>query len=391
MVDSSRAINANGATKGNNGRGRNRREFPKRFGLTVIFLSFVYYLIPSSIPADVADESNFMLQEEQLGLVNLSVDEKRDNVENINENISIQRDRNRSNFKKSSGRSSIVKVLPDSEEEILILSGRTTLVDVLPSTADMASLSRNDSSYNARAIFCEVNWSLHKEDPPSYAMFRILMSESYRCQQEKYEVDLYYIAQKAREIERSGNNTLVKSLKPNGFVFHESRCGSTLVANSLASFDPLKTRVFSESPPPINAFRACDSFPRICNEEKHVKLIQDVIYMMGWTGDITEEYLFFKIQSIGTKNIKSFRKAFPKVPWIFVYRDPVQVMMSHLKGYPQNKHAFARANCLRTLRSRPKDTMDLAKRILGKSNPSLSKLEFCAAHLVRYWTTRCLF
>ena len=34
---------------------------------------------------------------------------------------------------------------------------------------------------------------------------------------------------------------------------------------------------------------------------------------------------FFKFQSINTPRIRVFRKAFPEVPWAFVFREPVQV------------------------------------------------------------------
>merc|ERR1719223_1314647 len=112
------------------------------------------------------------------------------------------------------------------------------------------------------------------------------------------------------------------------------------------------------------------------NDAYCIPLIRDVIFMMGWTNNMSEEYLFFKIQSIGVKYMHYLRKAFPNVPWIFVFRDPVEVMMSHLKG-----SNISHAVCLRTQRSKPKDTMKLAAEIVKSNNPKLSKVEFCAAHL----------
>lgn len=44
-------------------------------------------------------------------------------------------------------------------------------------------------------------------------------------------------------------------LPPRGFVYHETRCGSTLVANMLASLPP--SRVFSESKPPTQVCTLC--------------------------------------------------------------------------------------------------------------------------------------
>ena len=49
----------------------------------------------------------------------------------------------------------------------------------------------------------------------------------------------------ARENEYGVNYYNVpKILKLHGVVFHESRCGSTLVANSLAAFNPERKRVY---------------------------------------------------------------------------------------------------------------------------------------------------
>ncbi|MGH6630281.1 MAG: hypothetical protein ACREB3_11180 [Burkholderiales bacterium] len=38
--------------------------------------------------------------------------------------------------------------------------------------------------------------------------------------------------------------------------------------------------------------------------------------------------VFFKLDSWHTLSLALFRKAFPKVPWIFLYRDPIEVMVS---------------------------------------------------------------
>ena len=52
----------------------------------------------------------------------------------------------------------------------------------------------------------------------------------------------------AYRLEQSGEEGEYRHIKPTGFVFHESRVGSTLVANALAS-NPWNM-VFSESDPP---------------------------------------------------------------------------------------------------------------------------------------------
>jgi uncharacterized membrane protein len=74
-------------------------------------------------------------------------------------------------------------------------------------------------------------------------MFRFLVSHSF-CDKRKNQsiVDLATIAEKTRRSD-------AQSMDPTGFVFHESRVGSTLVANSLQSMNPAMNRVYSESDP----------------------------------------------------------------------------------------------------------------------------------------------
>ena len=69
--------------------------------------------------------------------------------------------------------------------------------------------------------------------------------------------------------------------------------------------------------------------------------------------------------------------AFPTTSWIYVYRDPVQVMKSHLKV-----KGTTQAVCLRSMRHPSRDITALARRISGVTDPNkLSTEKFCAAHL----------
>lgn len=279
------------------------------------------------------------------------------------------------------------KVEPESKEEKLIISGDFTLVEIiapatgltpsLPTTEEKPSSSVGYSGVVAK--FCKVNWDAYKKDVPTHSMFSFLSSQevSKDCET-KYTVDLNMIVDKARAFDQTSKGQAeVSVMKPKGFVFHESRCGSTLVANSLAAFTPGKTRVYSESSPPIRAMKACDNAR--CDEAKHIKLIRDVLYLMGRSSNMNETNLFFKFQSIGTKRISTLRKAFPDTPWIFVYRDPVQVMMSHAKNYDPGK--YLRANCNRTFKMQPSDTKKVIHKITGDVSYQVSSIEFCAAHL----------
>ena len=76
------------------------------------------------------------------------------------------------------------------------------------------------------------------------------------------------------------------------------------------------------------------------------------------------------------KSIKVIREAFPDTPWIYVYWEPVQVMMSRI-GQCDPKHAM----CTSAMSRPPKMFKDLVRKN-NKQLIDLSAEECCAAHLV---------
>ena len=133
-------------------------------------------------------------------------------------------------------------------------------------------------------------------------------------------LDLGAVLTRARAADAAASRD-VRVLPPAGFVFHESRVGSTLAANVLAAVDPAGHRVCSEAHPVNAALRACDG-AAACGLDASAALLRDVVYLLGRTADPEERRVFFKVSSIGAKNIDVMQRAFPAVPWIFVYRDP---------------------------------------------------------------------
>jgi len=143
--------------------------------------------------------------------------------------------------------------LTDEEKLDLVIAGRVHLINL--HVSDHHNLA-DTSSYEGAitASFCQLDWSLHKNDPSSYAMFRALVQES-RCDR-TLDLDLQTTIAAVREFDEENsqidkqatlnadgerkyrvdlhNGGYVHTMEPKGFVFHESRCGSTLAANSLA-------------------------------------------------------------------------------------------------------------------------------------------------------------
>lgn len=220
-----------------------------------------------------------------------------------------------------------------------------------------------DVSEDPMVILCKLNFQQYFESPHSSPMFRDLEGKS-RCmgtnrRREKMSVLL-------EEIKSAQGTPAGHVIAPSGFVFHESRVGSTLIANLLAS-DPYAL-VFSESTPIANAILHCTS----CSHEQHVQLFRNVLTLMGRSPIHTK--LFVKFQSITTTKIQIALEAFPETPWAFVFRQPVQTMMSHLDPAKGSNSA----PCLRSKRSPPSEVRDVIDKFPGARNTNDA---WCAAHL----------
>merc|ERR1712226_1806880 len=106
------------------------------------------------------------------------------------------------------------------------------------------------------------------------------------------DVDLHTLAQQARQYDQKTHNFTATTAKsghqvsaPTAVFFHETRCGSTLASNIVASSNPKHVRSYSESKPPLTALMACEvlqgSYNKDCDPLAQIELIQDVFYLMG--------------------------------------------------------------------------------------------------------------
>jgi len=116
-------------------------------------------------------------------------------------------------------------------------------------------------------------------------------------------------------------------LAPNGFIFHMSRCGSTLVSQMLAAL--AQNVVISEAPPIDFILRSHTKNPAITDEQR----IKWLKWMVGafWQKRTDEKYYFIKFDSWSILDLDLIERAFPEVPWIFLYRNPVEVIVSQMR------------------------------------------------------------
>ncbi|WPU97011.1 hypothetical protein SNE25_15930 [Mucilaginibacter sabulilitoris] len=117
-------------------------------------------------------------------------------------------------------------------------------------------------------------------------------------------------------------------VEPSAFIFHISRCGSTLVSQLLAT--SAANIVLSEVPFFDALLRLPYQVPGF-NENNSADLLAAAIKFYGQKRTGHERHLFIKTDSWHIFFHKQFRILYPDVPIILIYRSPYEVLASHLK------------------------------------------------------------
>jgi hypothetical protein len=115
-----------------------------------------------------------------------------------------------------------------------------------------------------------------------------------------------------------------ETLEPTALIFHVSRCGSTLLSQLLSV---LPQCVVISEPPVIDSFlrfRAANPSARDAE-----RILRGLVGALGQKRFPQERRLFVKLDSWHIHELALFRRAFPRTPFVFVYREPAAVTASH--------------------------------------------------------------
>jgi hypothetical protein len=117
-----------------------------------------------------------------------------------------------------------------------------------------------------------------------------------------------------------------RDFRPTGFIYHVSRCGSTLLCNMLASVPD--TIVLAE--PLVTLAILGDGFvQRTENPVGIIDALRASLAAFYRPGALNEQYFFCKFFSGNIFQAQLIRRAFPQVREIFLYRDPIEVIVSN--------------------------------------------------------------
>jgi hypothetical protein len=115
-------------------------------------------------------------------------------------------------------------------------------------------------------------------------------------------------------------------LVPAGFVFHVSRCGSTLAAQALAALPD--SVVLSEPEPLDTLFGLLNEVPAMADELR-LALVRGLVAALGQPRRPSDRRLFIKLDAWHIAWAGLLLRAYPRTPWIFLYREPVEILVSH--------------------------------------------------------------
>jgi hypothetical protein len=124
------------------------------------------------------------------------------------------------------------------------------------------------------------------------------------------------------------------SVAPTGFIFHSSRCGSTLLANACRAIDG--AIVLSE-PPAVDKLIArfiTDVDEQGTKVTLYSVFLRAVVKALGQRRNGNERRLFVKFACCSVSQIERIQRLWPDVPWVFLYRDPVQTIVSNIQSVP---------------------------------------------------------
>jgi hypothetical protein len=112
-----------------------------------------------------------------------------------------------------------------------------------------------------------------------------------------------------------------------GIVFHISRCGSTLISRQLMA---LERNIVASEPAPL------DDLLRLPLHQLGLPRATMVCWLRALVTALAqprngEQAFYLKADCWHIHHFELLREAFPQTPWIFLYRDPVEVMVSHAR------------------------------------------------------------
>ena len=117
------------------------------------------------------------------------------------------------------------------------------------------------------------------------------------------------------------------ALYPAGFIFHVGRCGSTLLAKVLSSLD---RHIVIKEAEPLQQLLGVEYEEVFKNTRS--RYFQSLLNIYGHRRLPVHERFFVKFSSNHVNRLEMIRGLYPDVPWLFLYRNPYEIIPTSLDG-----------------------------------------------------------
>jgi hypothetical protein len=118
-------------------------------------------------------------------------------------------------------------------------------------------------------------------------------------------------------------------IAPTAFVFHASRCGSTLLARMLMT---LPGHVVVSEPTMLEALLHPTAHVPPIGRERRIALLRALFSALAQPRSGGETRFVVKLDAWNIVALPLIRAAFPGVPWLYLYRDPVEIAISQWRA-----------------------------------------------------------
>lgn len=181
--------------------------------------------------------------------------------------------------------------------------------------SDAIQLAGHWLPYRYHAKSCSIYWCL----PSGHATEPFQDEYISRCRQQSLLNNIIQPRTPLKNLSFQANK--VANVQPAGFIFHLSRCGSTLISGCLSELD--STCVFSESPI-LTEMLLDPDLPAAVQQEYLQQLIDLQAYAFP-----TRTKVVIKWNAWDIFRWDLIRAIYSQVPVIFLVRDPVEILASH--------------------------------------------------------------
>jgi hypothetical protein len=130
------------------------------------------------------------------------------------------------------------------------------------------------------------------------------------------------------------DRVLTDYIYPTGFIFHAGRCGSTLLAKTLAR--SRENLVISEASPLNQVLRVFtkNGEQTAAENDKSKHIYRNLLLAMSMRRVASHQYCFIKFTSYNIRFFNFIHSVFPDVPAIFLTRDAAKIVASFQKRAP---------------------------------------------------------